>query len=229
MEAALHAGSFLAAERHQPLSENSRLGHQLSTVALHPGIGFVNSNTATALRVCLYDDGRGSRCTGKERDSESGLDYFGARYYGVALGRWTTPDWGKNPEAVSYASFSNPQSLNLYSYVSNNPLRFNDPTGHHQECASDTWDSKTNTLTAGACHEVPDWWRFNGARRWIGNHPKTVNGVFLAINALTVASAFLDGGTSLGAVPEELAGEEALVEAGKEPRGSLSRLARERE
>lgn len=30
--------------------------------------------------------------TGKERDSESGLDYFGAKYYGSALGRFTSPD-----------------------------------------------------------------------------------------------------------------------------------------
>jgi hypothetical protein len=78
MEAALHVGSLLAAGLRQPLSENSRPGHQLSTVALYLGIGFINSNTATGLRVCLYDDGRGSRDTGKERDAESGLDYFGA-------------------------------------------------------------------------------------------------------------------------------------------------------
>jgi len=124
MEAALHAGSFLAAERHQPLSENSRLGYQLSTVALHPGIGFVNSNTATGLRVCLYDAGRGSRCTGKERDPESGLDYFGARYYGSALGRFSSPD---EPLADQYVG--DPQSWNLYGYVRNNPLKNVDPFG----------------------------------------------------------------------------------------------------
>ena len=124
MEAALHARSFLVAERHQPLSENSRLGHQLPTVALHPSIGFVNSNTATALRVCLYDDGRGSRCTGKERDAESGRDYFGARYYGSALGRWTSAD---EPFADQHPE--DPQSWNLYSYTRNNPLKFVDDTG----------------------------------------------------------------------------------------------------
>ena len=134
MEAALHAGSLLAAGLHQPLSENSHQGRQLSTVALHPGIGFVNSNTATGMRVCLYDEGRGSRCTGKERDSESGLDYFGARYFGSALGRFTSADWSAKPEPVPYADFSNPQTLNQYAYVLNNPLGKPDSDGH---CAED--------------------------------------------------------------------------------------------
>ena len=59
--------------------------------------------------------------TGKERDSESGLDMFGARYYGSSLGRFMTPDWATKPIDVPYANFGNPQSLNLYSYVNNNP------------------------------------------------------------------------------------------------------------
>ncbi len=68
--------------------------------------------------------------TGKERDSESGLDMFGARYYGSSLGRFMTPDWAAKPTAVPYAMFGNPQSLNLYSYVGNNPLMHADPDGH---------------------------------------------------------------------------------------------------
>ena len=35
----------------------------------------------------------GYKFTGKERDSESGLDMFGARYYRSSLGRFMTPDW----------------------------------------------------------------------------------------------------------------------------------------
>jgi RHS repeat-associated protein len=68
--------------------------------------------------------------TGKERDSESGLDYFGARYYGSALGRFTSPDWSAVPQPVPYADFSNPQTLNQYSYVGNNPLAHADADGH---------------------------------------------------------------------------------------------------
>ena len=67
---------------------------------------------------------------GKERDTESGLDMFGARYYGSSLGRFMTPDWAAKPITVPYANFGNPQSLNLYSYVTNNPLTLLDDDGH---------------------------------------------------------------------------------------------------
>ena len=76
------------------------------------------------------------RFTGKERDAESGLDYFGARYYGGALGRWASPDWSAKPEPIPYAKLDNPQTLNLYSYVLNNPLRTVDPDGHADDPCS---------------------------------------------------------------------------------------------
>jgi len=68
--------------------------------------------------------------TGKERDSESGNDYFGARYYQSTMGRFLTPDWSAKLAAVPYAKLENPQTLNLYSYVGNNPLSAVDPDGH---------------------------------------------------------------------------------------------------
>jgi RHS repeat-associated protein len=55
--------------------------------------------------------------TGKERDGESGLDNFGARYDASSLGRFMTPDWAAKPTTVPYVSFSDPQTLNLYAYV----------------------------------------------------------------------------------------------------------------
>jgi RHS repeat-associated protein len=70
------------------------------------------------------------RFTGKERDVETGLDYFGARYYGSAMGRFVTPDWSAKAEPVPYAKLGDPQSLNLYAYVSNNPVSNVDPDGH---------------------------------------------------------------------------------------------------
>ena len=68
--------------------------------------------------------------TGKQRDSESGLDNFGARYLTSSMGRFMTPDWSSRPSPVPYASVADPQTLNLYSYVLNNPLSKTDPNGH---------------------------------------------------------------------------------------------------
>ena len=68
--------------------------------------------------------------TGKERDSETGLDYFGARYYSNGLGRFITPDWASAPVPVPYADLTDPQSLNQYSYVRNLPTVKTDIDGH---------------------------------------------------------------------------------------------------
>ena len=106
------------------LTENSHQGHRLPTAVLHQGFTPTNSNTATGFAAFLYDSGRRSRSTGKERDTETGLDYFGARYYGSALGRFTSAD---EPFADQHAE--DPQSWNLYSYARNNPLKFVDDTG----------------------------------------------------------------------------------------------------
>src|SRR5664279_3523905 len=69
--------------------------------------------------------------TGKEHDSESGLDYFGARYYASSMGRFMSPDWAGHPQAVPYANLGDPQTLNLYEYVRNNPLSGVDADGHN--------------------------------------------------------------------------------------------------
>jgi RHS repeat-associated protein len=71
-----------------------------------------------------------SRSTGKERDAESGNDYFEARYYSSAMGRFMSPDWSAKEEPVPYAKLDDPQSLNLYAYVQNNPLTRFDVDGH---------------------------------------------------------------------------------------------------
>jgi RHS repeat-associated protein len=68
--------------------------------------------------------------TGKERDAETGLDYFDARYFSAAQGRFTTSDWSGVPQPVPYANLSDPQTLNLYGYVRNNPLSRADADGH---------------------------------------------------------------------------------------------------
>ncbi len=70
------------------------------------------------------EDTVNNKFTGKERDSETGLDFFEARYMSSSQGRFTSPDRptiDQHPDA--------PQSWNLYSYVRNNPLKFIDPSG----------------------------------------------------------------------------------------------------
>jgi RHS repeat-associated protein len=60
--------------------------------------------------------------TGKERDSETQLDYFGARFDFSSLSRFMSVDTGT-------LHLNDPQSLNRYSYALNNPLRYVDPDG----------------------------------------------------------------------------------------------------
>jgi RHS repeat-associated protein len=53
-----------------------------------------------------------------------------ARYYNSTTGRFLSPDWSAKEEPVPYAKLTDPQSLNLYSYVENNPMDRTDPDGH---------------------------------------------------------------------------------------------------
>lgn len=69
-------------------------------------------------------DGVRQKFTSKERDVETGLDFFEARYYASAQGRFTSVD-----PLMASASVSSPQSWNRYTYSNNSPVRFTDPTG----------------------------------------------------------------------------------------------------
>ncbi len=71
--------------------------------------------------------------TGKPRDAESNLDDFGARYFSSQWGRWMSADWTAGASVVPYATFTNPQSLDLYTYVGNNPVNQVDSDGHTTE------------------------------------------------------------------------------------------------
>lgn len=70
-------------------------------------------------------DGVRQKFTQKERDTETGLDYFDARYLASFQGRFTSPD----PLYLEMTRLSDPQQLNTYAYCRNNPLRHIDPTG----------------------------------------------------------------------------------------------------
>ncbi|MCW5963221.1 MAG: hypothetical protein KIT83_04205 [Bryobacterales bacterium] len=81
------------------------------------------SGRTTIMKYVVTDDPT-QRFTGKERDAETGLDYFGARYMSAAQGRFTSPD-----PLLSSAHITAPQSWNRYAYTLNNPLRYTDPHG----------------------------------------------------------------------------------------------------
>jgi RHS repeat-associated protein len=75
-------------------------------------------------RAVYSSSGNTYKFTGKERDTESTLDYFGTRYYSSQSGRFMSPDSGPY-------LWADPQSLNRYSYARNNPLKYIDPTGRY--------------------------------------------------------------------------------------------------
>lgn len=104
--------------------------------------------------------------TGKERDAESGLDYFGARHYASSLGRYMRPD---DPFADQHPG--DPQSWNLYSYVRNNPLNATDPSGH--ECVSNSSGGWEWSGSGETCEDVDAQ---NQEYKQSGQASATVNG-----------------------------------------------------
>src|ERR1035438_4023460 len=113
--------------------EKPHQGFSSRNPALYQGPTVCNSTTALGLRGQAELNRVGSCSTGKERDSESGNDYFGARYYASSMGRFLSPD----DVIITPERLTNPQQLNLYAYVANNPLRFIDPTGEILQCVGD--------------------------------------------------------------------------------------------
>ncbi len=105
------AGSLANVRRHDYLP----FGEELT---VNVGNGSLRSTTNGYAADCVRQ-----RFTDYERDDETGLDFAQARYYSNRQGRFTSPDSFGGRRA-------NPQTLNLYSYVLNNPLKWADPTGH---------------------------------------------------------------------------------------------------
>jgi RHS repeat-associated protein len=122
------SGSLAEIRRHDYLPFGEELGS---------GIGIRSAS------IGYSGDSVRQKFTGKERDDETGLDFFQARYFSSVQGRFTSPDEftggpdelyffastaSENP--TFYADLTTPQSLNKYQYTYNNPLRYTDPDGH---------------------------------------------------------------------------------------------------
>ena len=91
------------------------------------GAALGNRNQASGVTgyTASLTDGPAQKFTGKERDNKSGLDYFQARYFSGAGGRFTSVD----PIWVTEERILDPQRLNLFAYGRNNPLLYVDPFG----------------------------------------------------------------------------------------------------
>jgi RHS repeat-associated protein len=103
-------GSLTSVKRHDYLPFGEEL--YASVGSRSTGLGY------------LGGDGVRQQFTSQERDVETGLDYFFARYYSSTQGRFTSVD-----PSLASSKVLQPQSWNRYSYVLNNPLKFIDPTG----------------------------------------------------------------------------------------------------
>jgi RHS repeat-associated protein len=95
-------------------------------------------------------------CPAGGRSDRESRNNYRARYYSSNDARWMTPDWSSDPEAVPYADLTDPQSLNLYSYVGNNPLSSSDSDGHVQVCGATTvsTDANGDTVVHANCRNV---------------------------------------------------------------------------
>jgi RHS repeat-associated protein len=136
---------------------------------------------------------------GKERDLETNNDDFGARYYSSQFGRWTSPDWSAVPAPVPYANLTNPQTLNLYAMVSDNPETFADLDGHCFVLALGVCSPAAPAAPAakqqGTPGEKKDKTKFKKAiQDWAKAHPKTV---ITAAIAFQIALAIVTEGGSL--------------------------------
>lgn len=116
--------AFANIPRQSPVAEKPHPGSANFALASHRADTAANTSIATGFGGCVCDEARRSRSSGKERDAETGLDYFGARYMSAAQGRFTSPD---SPLIDQYPE--DPQSWNLYAYVRNRPLTLIDADG----------------------------------------------------------------------------------------------------
>jgi RHS repeat-associated protein len=115
-------------------------GSVIGRTDLYP-YGEVWSETGTTTKYKL---------TGKERDSESGNDDFGARAYWNGVGRWLSVDQHSGDR-------KNPQSRNRYSYVANDPINAIDPDGRESKWVVCSYYDKESGWVDYICGATVDW------------------------------------------------------------------------
>jgi RHS repeat-associated protein len=124
---------------------------------------FAGQGGRTQVQGFSVNDGIRQQFTSKERDNETGLDYFGARYYSSTQGRFTGVD-------VAGPVLTNPQTLNKYQYCLNNPLSHADHNGLYEE---DVHRDLTYALALAAGFNMTSATRIAAADQWTDDNPAT--------------------------------------------------------
>ncbi|MDR3411120.1 MAG: RHS repeat-associated core domain-containing protein, partial [Formivibrio sp.] len=162
-----------------------------STSPATPPSTSTTSSTVCAFALCFSQ----SLFTGKERDTESGNDYFGARYYSSSMGRFLSPDWSAKVEPVPYSKLDDPQSLNLYAYVENNPLDKVDVDGHCPWCVG----ALVGAAIGGGVEAYHEYKSGKGYDGWRIAGKALQGGVTGAVAVATGGASLLMQGAAVGA------------------------------
>ena len=154
-------------------------------VARHDCLPFgveIPSGSAGRTSTWGTSDSLSKKFTAQEHDySDTGLDFFQARYHASGQGRFLSPD----PAGTAVANPADPQTWNMFAYVRNNPLSFIDPSGScYQDSAGNYWDED------GAPCSVST----GGAINYGQTTTVTVNGDTGDVSTATVMWDFGDGG-----------------------------------
>jgi RHS repeat-associated protein len=129
---ATYAGNYMSipmtdwqGTRRAQLRNNQAMSGVMDFLSLPYGDGFTMVGGTSFDSLVQY--------TGQQYNQEDNLYNFKARYLGDWVGRFMSPDYADQddgPQAVPYFNPSNPQSLNLYGFVNDNPFSQTDPDGH---------------------------------------------------------------------------------------------------
>ncbi len=152
---------------------------------VHYGVwGEIRANSIPPGAAAGTPDVRG-KFTGQRYDDDTGYYYYGARYYDPQIGRFLQPD-------SVIPGLSNPQALNRYAYVLNDPMGFTDPTGNVPQWLSSTWNAFSSAGSAVYGFASDAFGAVGNAGRWAGSNL----GSMLTSGYRTVSSVFRPGESS---------------------------------